>query len=110
MRNPAAGVAVSFDSTCWTTLFLLVVRSSTALAFTSGVVRFGALLAFPPAFVSMTGRVVQECKVTDQKQTGRCWIFAALNVMRLGMLEKYGLADDFELVRERETKQIFRWK
>ncbi|CAM9671527.1 unnamed protein product, partial [Hapterophycus canaliculatus] len=40
---------------------------------------------------------LQECKVTDQKQTGRCWIFAALNVMRLGIIEKYGLAEDFEL-------------
>ncbi|CAM9135594.1 unnamed protein product [Pylaiella littoralis] len=42
-------------------------------------------------------KVAQECKVTDQKQTGRCWIFAALNVMRLGIVEKYSLADDFEL-------------
>ncbi|CAN0025704.1 unnamed protein product [Scytosiphon promiscuus] len=42
-------------------------------------------------------KVAQECKVTDQKQTGRCWIFAALNVMRLGVIEKYGLAEDFEL-------------
>lgn len=41
----------------------------------------------------------QECKATDQKQTGRCWIFAALNVWRLGILEKYNLGDDFELVR-----------
>lgn len=38
--------------------------------------------------------------MTDQKQTGRCWIFAALNVMRLGIIEKYGLAEDFELVRD----------
>lgn len=41
----------------------------------------------------------QECKVTDQKRTGRCWIFAALNVMRLGIMSKFNLADDFELVR-----------
>lgn len=43
-------------------------------------------------------RHFQECKVTDQKQTGRCWIFAALNVMRLGVMETLNLADDFELV------------
>ena len=38
--------------------------------------------------------------MTDQKQTGRCWIFAALNVWRLGILDKYSLGDDFELVRK----------
>ena len=51
--------------------------------------------------VPLSARMIQECKVTDQKQTGRCWIFATLNVMRLGMLEKYSLGDDFELVRQR---------
>ncbi|CAM9579888.1 unnamed protein product, partial [Ectocarpus fasciculatus] len=42
-------------------------------------------------------KVAQECKVTDQKRTGRCWIFAALNVMRLGVMSKCNLTDDFEL-------------
>ncbi len=30
--------------------------------------------------------------ITDQKSTGRCWLFAALNVMRPGVIEKYDLA------------------
>lgn len=43
--------------------------------------------------------MAKEAKITDQKQTGRCWIFAALNIMRLGIMEKFNLPDDFELVR-----------
>ncbi|CAN0131995.1 unnamed protein product [Ascophyllum nodosum] len=42
-------------------------------------------------------KIGQECKATDQKQTGRCWIFAALNMMRLGVIAKFNLTDDFEL-------------
>ena len=30
-------------------------------------------------------------KVCDQKASGRCWMFAALNVMRLDLMEKLGL-------------------
>lgn len=35
--------------------------------------------------------------VTDQKQSGRCWMFAALNTMRHDLRGRYGLPDDFEL-------------
>ena len=35
-------------------------------------------------------------KVCDQKQSGRCWMFAALNVMRLDLMEKLNL-DNMEL-------------
>lgn len=35
--------------------------------------------------------------VADQKQSGRCWMFAALNTMRHEMQQKYNLPDDFEL-------------
>lgn len=35
-------------------------------------------------------------KVTNQKQTGRCWMFAGLNTLRQGMIEKYKIKD-FEL-------------
>lgn len=35
--------------------------------------------------------------VADQKRSGRCWMFAALNTMRHQMQEKYNLPDDFEL-------------
>ena len=33
--------------------------------------------------------------ITDQKRSGRCWMFAALNIMRPAVIEKYKL-DDFE--------------
>lgn len=35
--------------------------------------------------------------VSDQKQSGRCWLFAALNTMRHDMQAKFNLPDDFEL-------------
>ncbi|KAI8993284.1 peptidase C1B, bleomycin hydrolase [Pilobolus umbonatus] len=35
--------------------------------------------------------------VTNQKQSGRCWIFAGTNVLRLSLIRKYKLNDDFEL-------------
>ncbi len=36
-------------------------------------------------------------KVADQKKSGRCWLFAGLNVMRHALQKKYNLKDDFEL-------------
>ena len=35
-------------------------------------------------------------KITDQKNSGRCWIFAFLNVVRIPMIKKYDLSPDFE--------------
>ena len=35
--------------------------------------------------------------VADQKQSGRCWMFAALNTMRHDMQAKFNLPTDFEL-------------
>ena len=35
--------------------------------------------------------------VADQKQSGRCWMFAALNTMRHDMQKKFNLPDNFEL-------------
>ena len=35
-------------------------------------------------------------KITNQHSSGRCWIFAFLNVMRLPMIKKYKLNEDFE--------------
>lgn len=35
--------------------------------------------------------------VADQKQSGRCWLFAALNTMRQQMQTKLNLPDNFEL-------------
>ncbi|KAI8984612.1 peptidase C1B, bleomycin hydrolase [Mycotypha africana] len=38
-----------------------------------------------------------EGSATNQKSSGRCWLFAGCNVMRLAVIEKYKLSDDFEL-------------
>ncbi|ORZ25331.1 peptidase C1B, bleomycin hydrolase [Absidia repens] len=38
-----------------------------------------------------------EGTVTNQKQSGRCWLFAGTNVLRLAVIDKYKLKDDFEL-------------
>lgn len=40
--------------------------------------------------------IANEAKVTNQKSSGRCWIFAAMNVFRLETMNKYNL-DEFEL-------------
>lgn len=36
-------------------------------------------------------------KVANQKQSGRCWMFAALNTMRHDLKNRFGVAKDFEL-------------
>jgi bleomycin hydrolase len=38
-----------------------------------------------------------EGSATNQKSSGRCWLFAGCNVMRLAVIQKYKLSDDFEL-------------
>ena len=35
--------------------------------------------------------------ITDQKHSGRCWLFAGLNIIRPDIIEKYNLTSDFEL-------------
>jgi len=39
---------------------------------------------------------LKQGKITDQKQSGRCWMFAAMNVMRFDIIKKLDL-EDFEL-------------
>lgn len=41
--------------------------------------------------------VEKENKITNQKASGRCWMFAALNVARTPLIEKMDLPRDFEL-------------
>lgn len=41
--------------------------------------------------------VAGDHKATDQKSSGRCWIFAALNVMRHPLIKKHGLDPGFQL-------------
>jgi bleomycin hydrolase len=38
-----------------------------------------------------------ETKPTNQKRSGRCWIFALCNMMRLKMIDRYNLPPEFEL-------------
>lgn len=37
-----------------------------------------------------------ESDITNQEMSGRCWIFSFLNVIRLHMIKKYQLNEDFE--------------
>ena len=41
-------------------------------------------------------KIPVEGKATSQKSSGRCWLFAATNVIRLRMMAKYNLPADFE--------------
>jgi bleomycin hydrolase len=44
-----------------------------------------------------SNKLKTEWKATNQAVSGRCWMFAALNVLRQSMMEKYNLPPDFEL-------------
>lgn len=46
-----------------------------------------------------------DVKATDQKYSGRCWIFAGLNLIRRKLITKYKLEGDFEL----SQAYIHRW-
>jgi bleomycin hydrolase len=37
--------------------------------------------------------LLDEWKVTNQKRSGRCWLFAGLNLLRVGTMRKLGLKD-----------------
>ena len=38
----------------------------------------------------------KEPKITNQKSSGRCWLFAGLNVLRINFIKKYNLPKNFE--------------
>lgn len=42
-------------------------------------------------------RVEKQGKITNQKSSGRCWMFAGLNLLRNQFIKKYNLPKDFEL-------------
>lgn len=44
-----------------------------------------------------SNQVEPRVAVTNQKSSGRCWMFAALNVLRRELIKKYNLPNDFEL-------------
>jgi bleomycin hydrolase len=39
----------------------------------------------------------KDLEISNQHSSGRCWIFSALNVLRIEMAKKYSLPEDFEL-------------
>ena len=41
-------------------------------------------------------QIEPEAKVTNQKSSGRCWMFAGLNVLRINFMKKHNLPKDFE--------------
>ena len=41
-------------------------------------------------------QVKPHSKVTNQKSSGRCWIFAALNLLRNNFIKEHKLKEDFE--------------
>jgi bleomycin hydrolase len=42
--------------------------------------------------------------ITNQRQSGRCWLFASTNVFRVALMQKYGL-ESFEL----SQSYLFYW-
>lgn len=44
-----------------------------------------------------TNTLPLELKISNQKQTGKCWIFSALNVMKREMIQHYDLSHNIEL-------------
>src|SRR6516162_15569 len=37
--------------------------------------------------------LLDDWKVTNQQRSGRCWLFAGLNLLRVGAMQKMGLKD-----------------
>lgn len=69
----------------------------TGLQYTLSISR--TVCSFSPvatAYVLFLKQVESEGKpVTNQENSGRCWLFAALNVMRLPFMKKYAI-EEFE--------------
>ena len=42
-------------------------------------------------------KIDTDTTITNQENSGRCWIFSFLNLLRLNMIKKYKLPHDFEL-------------
>jgi len=41
-------------------------------------------------------KINTEITISNQKSSGRCWVFSFLNILKLSMIEKYKLDKDFE--------------
>ena len=48
------------------------------------------------SFYTSVSDLVPDASITDQKQSGRCWVFAGLNVLRASMIKELEL-DSLEL-------------
>lgn len=51
--------------------------------------------SFAPQY-AFFNQVKPAIQCTNQKSSGRCWIFAALNMLRRPFIEKYSLSSDFQ--------------
>ncbi|KAF9425747.1 hypothetical protein BGZ76_003087 [Entomortierella beljakovae] len=72
---------------------LIAQNAAHSLDFTTLITNRNALIEDNHVFNT---KIPIESSVTNQKSSGRCWIFAALNVFRLEVMKKYNL-DEFEL-------------
>ncbi|KAF9192692.1 hypothetical protein BGZ51_005081 [Haplosporangium sp. Z 767] len=72
---------------------LMVQNAAHALDFSTLITNRSVKIADNHVFNT---KIPTESSVTNQKSSGRCWIFAALNVFRVEVMKKYNL-DDFEL-------------
>ncbi|KAF9175110.1 hypothetical protein BGX21_007739 [Mortierella sp. AD011] len=72
---------------------LIIQNAAHSIDFTTLITNRNALIQDNHVFNT---KIPTESPVTNQKSSGRCWIFAALNVFRLEVMKKYNL-DEFEL-------------
>ncbi|KAJ2160703.1 bleomycin hydrolase [Coemansia sp. RSA 552] len=57
-------------------------------AFTNALENRYVYLQHPPVF---SNKLAIDAPITNQKSSGRCWIFAGLNMLRQAMMKKYNL-------------------
>lgn len=72
---------------------LMVQNAAHALDFSTLLTNREVMIADNHVFNT---KIPIESMVTNQKSSGRCWIFAALNVFRVEVMKKYNL-EEFEL-------------
>ncbi|KAJ2768428.1 bleomycin hydrolase [Coemansia nantahalensis] len=59
-------------------------------AYTNSLENRYVFLNHPPVF---SHKLAIDAPITDQKTSGRCWLFAGLNLLRQGMMKEYNLEE-----------------
>ncbi|OMH84821.1 Bleomycin hydrolase [Zancudomyces culisetae] len=67
---------------------LLAMHTLSKQSYVTGLENRDVYLENKPIF---NKKISLEGKITNQKSSGRCWLFAGLNVMRLQLMKKYNL-------------------